>query len=173
MRPAIGFPFWRCLLSAPNWQRQTLSPERSVVKGGVRGKAWKMSHKMQIKTQVSFEPQLDSLLCVCVCVCHCQRLLLSFMRLLMPPLQAATHWQGLKDGECFNIPREKETYMSNFDVPLVWKYLMYYAQYKVVFLAANSIRPFNFFVNKICVRCARCSFFSICPPLPLPFLLPP
>lgn len=38
MRPAIGFPFWLCLLSAPNWQRQTLSPSECGGTGGRREK---------------------------------------------------------------------------------------------------------------------------------------
>lgn len=82
--------------------------------------------------------------------------------MMPPPLVAATASQGVKGAGCFNIPREKETYMSNFHVLLVWKYLVY-IQCEVVFLAANSIRPFNLFVNKICARCARCSCLS--PPL--------
>lgn len=37
--------------------------------GATGGKAWKMSHKMQIKTQVSFEPQPFASLSLCLCLC--------------------------------------------------------------------------------------------------------
>lgn len=62
----LGSLCWLCLLSAPNWQRQTLSPHRVWRDGG---KAWKMSHKMQIKTQVSFELQPFASLPLCLCLC--------------------------------------------------------------------------------------------------------